>query len=157
MESTGSIENTAGNGTVRIRAHHDVVKRLGAWTTARRFDVRASQGLVVLDLLLPRLEPGDVELLLDVDHSVVKLIVPDGAVIDHGELRRIGRGRVKDWTGVPAADGRVIRLLGEMRRSEVRIHRGGVGVASLVLSGAGGEVRRAHEDGRLLAASGADR
>ena len=35
-----------------------VVKRLGDWTTARRFDVRASRGLVVLDLLLPRSSPA---------------------------------------------------------------------------------------------------
>jgi hypothetical protein len=46
---TTSTASTAEDATVRIRAHHGVVKRLGAWTTARRFDVRASQGLVVLD------------------------------------------------------------------------------------------------------------
>ena len=47
---------------VRIRAHNRVVKNLGDWTTARRFDVRASRGLVVLDLLLPEIEPGEIEI-----------------------------------------------------------------------------------------------
>ena len=64
---------------VRVRAHGRSVRHLGDWTTARRFDVRASRSSVVLDLLLPELEPGDIELELDPDHSMVKLLVPDGA------------------------------------------------------------------------------
>ena len=36
----------------------------------------------MVDLLLPRLEPGDIEIDLDIDHSTVKLLVPDGAYID---------------------------------------------------------------------------
>jgi hypothetical protein len=135
---------------VRIRAHHDSVKKLGDWTTGHRFDVRASASLVVLDLLLPRMDDADIEVCLDVDHSVVKLLVPDGTIIDHDDLRRVGRGRVKDWTGIAAAGGRRIRLVGEMRRSEVRVHRGGVAIVSLLASRTGiHEVRQAHRDGRL--------
>src|SRR5215213_4161517 len=77
--------------TVQIRAHHRVVKNVGNWTTARRFDVRASHGVAVLDLLLPQLESGDVEVALDIDHATVKLLVPDGTVIDD-DVRRVGRG-----------------------------------------------------------------
>jgi hypothetical protein len=43
--------------TIQVRAHNRSVKRLGDWTTARRFDVRASRGLVVLDLMLPAGQP----------------------------------------------------------------------------------------------------
>ena len=96
--------------TENIRAHNASVRKTGAWTTARRFDVRASRGSVVLDLLLPRIEPGDIEIQLDIDHSMVKLLVPDGANIESGDLRRIGRGRVKDWTGTGRPGGRTIRL-----------------------------------------------
>ena len=110
--------------TVHVRAHNRSVKRLGDWTTARRFDVRASRGLVVLDLMLPRIAPGVIDIALDIDHATVKLLVPDGAIIDDGDLRRVGRGRVKDWTGASAPDGRRIRLGGEMRNAEVRVHRG---------------------------------
>jgi hypothetical protein len=135
---------------VHIRAHRRSVRHLGAWTTARRFDVRASRGSVVLDLLLPELEPGDIELELDLDHSMVKLLVPDGAVIDDDDLRRVGRARVKDWTGTPAPDGRRIKLTGELRGAEVRVHRGGVAIWTLLLSRRHrAEVRRAHRDGRL--------
>lgn len=134
----------------QIRAHGRVVRQQGDWTTARHFDVRASRGVVVLDLVLPHIEAGDIEVRLDLDHAVLKLLVPDGAIIDHDELRRVGRGRVKDSTGTPAPDGRRIVLLGEMRSSEVRIHRGGVALLSLMLSRHGPRaVRQAHRDGRL--------
>jgi hypothetical protein len=135
---------------VQIRAHQRVVKQLGDWTTARRFDVRASRGIVVLDLLLPDLEPGDIEIALDIDHATVKLLVPEGAVIDDDDLRRVGRGRVKDWTGNASAGGRRIKLVGEMRNAEVRVHRGGVALLSLLASReTRRQVHEAHRAGRL--------
>jgi hypothetical protein len=118
----------------RIRAHHARVKRLGHWTTARRLDVRSARGSVVLDLRSPRIEAGDIEIRLDIDHATVKLLVPDGAIIDDDDARRVGRGRVKDWTGTGAPGGRRIRLLGEMRNAEVRVHRGGVAILSAMVS-----------------------
>jgi hypothetical protein len=136
--------------TVPIRAHQRVVKNLGDWTTARRFDVRASRGIVVLDLLLPALEPGEIEIALDIDHTTVKLLVPDGAVIDDDELRRVGRSPIKDRTGTASPDGRRIKLVGEMRNAEVRVHRGGVALLSLLTSGkTRRQVREAHRAGRL--------
>jgi hypothetical protein len=135
---------------VRISAHHEVVKKLGCWTTERRLEVRASGGLVVLDLLLPRLQPGTVELGLDLDHATVKLLVPDGAVIDSDDLRRVGRGRIKDWTGSESPGGQLFRLVGEIRSSEVRIHRGGVALVQLMLDPRSrSDVRQAQREGRL--------
>src|SRR5437764_5919513 len=125
---------TTDTGIEKIRAHGTCEKRLGRWTSARRFDVMASRASVVLDLLLPEIPAGDIEVALDIDHSTVKLLVPDGANIDHGDLRRIGRGRVKDWTGAGRPDGRTIRLVGEMRHGEVRVHRRGVAILSLLVS-----------------------
>jgi hypothetical protein len=137
--------------TEEVRAHHRVVKKLGPWTTARRFDVRASRSLVVLDLLLPAIEPGDIGIHLDIDHATVKLLVPDGATIVDDDLRRVGRGRVKDWTGTSALGGRRIHLLGEMRHAEIRVHRGGVAILNVMGSSRRiGDVRRAANDGRLV-------
>jgi hypothetical protein len=134
----------------QVRAHHRSIRRLGAWTTARHFDIRASRGSVVLDLLLPELEPGEITLEFDIDHSTVILLVPDGTNVDDDELRRIGRGRVKDWTGTGSPGGRTLRLAGEIRNAEVRIHRGGIAILRLLLSRSSrAEVRRAHKQGRI--------
>jgi len=140
--------------TVHVRAHGRSVKRLGDWTTARRFDVRASRGLVVLDLMLPRIAPGVIDIALDIDHATVKVLVPDGAIIDDSDLRRVGRGRVKDWTGNRTPDGRRIRLAGEMRNAEVRVHRGGVAILSLLGSRRSrNQLRKAHRERRLSPAA----
>ena len=116
----------------------------------RRLDVAASRGSVVLDLLLPRIEPGEIDIHLDIDHAMVKLLVPDDANIDHDDLRRIGRGRVKDWTGAGTPDGRRIKLRGELRDAEIRVHRGGIAILSLLLSRTSrNAVRQARRDGHL--------
>ena len=134
----------------QIRAHHRSIRRLGAWTTAPRFDIRASRGSVLLDLLLPDLEPGEITVELGIDHSTVTLLVADGTNVVDDELRRVGRGRVKDWTGVGSPDGPTLRLTGEMRNAEVRIHRGGIAILRLLLSrGPRSEVRRARKRGRI--------
>jgi len=125
---------TLADPATPIRAHGRVVKQLGNWTSARRFDVRASRGAVVLDLRSPQIPAGDIEVILDIDHAMVKLLVPDGAVIEDGDTRRIGRCRVKDWTGVSAVGGRRVVLSGEMRNAEVRVHRGGVAILSAMCS-----------------------
>src|SRR5689334_13537580 len=136
--------------TENIRAHNDSIRRTGPWTTARRFDVRASSSSVVLDLLLPEIEDGEVEIAVDLNRSTLKLLVPDGAIVDADDLRRVGRGRVKNWTGTAAPDGRRIRIAGEMRDSEVRISRGGVAILQTMLSREGRrQVREAHRRGRL--------
>jgi len=146
-ESAGGL----AAATEAVRAHHRVVKKLVPWTTARHFDVRASRSLVVLDLLLPAIEPGDIGIHLDIDHATVKLLVADGATIVDDDLRRVGRGRVKDWTGTGTPGGRRIHLLGEMRHAEVRVHRGGVAILNLMSSPRHvRDVRRAANNGRLV-------
>jgi hypothetical protein len=140
----------AGGETVRIRAHNQSVRRLGHWTAARRFDVRASRSSVVLELRSPRIEPGDIEISLDVDHSMVKLLVPDGASVDHDDVRRIGRCGFVDWSGGPAAGGRLVRVVGEMRSSELRINRGGIAIMSAMLTGEYlADLRRAFRENRV--------
>ena len=130
-----ALTDSTVQDAVRIRAHGDSVRRLGHWTAARRFDVRASRSSVILDLRSPRIEPGDIEIGLDVDHAMVKLLVPEDAVIDTGDVRRVGRCGFVDWGGSLEPDGRVIRIGGEMRRSELRINRGGVAIVSAMLTG----------------------
>ncbi|MFI0453358.1 hypothetical protein [Actinomadura sp. 6N118] len=117
----------------RVQADYRTVKRLGHWTTARHIEVRAHRGGVVLDLRSPQITEGDIEIRLDLDHAWVKVLVDDDTDIDSWDLRFIRRGRVKDWTGENGS-GRRVRLVGEIRSAEVRVHRGGVATLSALFS-----------------------
>jgi hypothetical protein len=119
---------------VPIRAHKHSVRKLGHWTTSRRFDVRASRATVLLDLRSRGIPAGDIEIRLDVDHAMVKLLVPEGATVDHDDVRRIGRCGEVDWGGTPAPGGRRIRVNGEMRSSELRVNRGGIAIVAAMLT-----------------------
>ena len=135
---------------VQVRAHSSGVRKLGNWTTARRFNVGASSGSVILDLRSPHIEPGEIEIQLDVDHSMVKLLVPEDSSVDHGDLRRVGRCGFVDWGGCGAEDGRVIRITGELRGSELRVNRGGIAIVSAVFTGEYlGDLRRVIAENRI--------
>ena len=77
---TSQLTQAAPGTAVRIPANYTTAKRLGNWTTERRFQVRAHRGSVVLDLRSPQIAGGDIEIDADPDHAMVKLLVPDGAV-----------------------------------------------------------------------------
>ena len=138
----------------RIHADHAVAKRLGNWTRARRFEVRARSGLVVLDLRSPDL-PDEVEVRVELQRGTVKLLVSDDAEVEHWDLRWTARGRVKD-AAAAAAPGRTersagtrrIRLTGVSTDSEVRVQRGGVAILTAMCSREYlQDLRRAHQSG----------
>lgn len=120
--------------TVRIAANNSVTKRLGNWNNARRFQVRAHRGQAVLDLRSPMIEDGDIDLDVDLDHAVLKLLVADDVIVDDWNLRRIGRGRLKDSAAPNASGGRRVLLTGQMQHGEIRVRRGGVAILSAMFS-----------------------
>jgi hypothetical protein len=137
MSHNVAISPEAGRGLqdpLPIRAHRRSIRHLGRWTTARRFDVRASRGSVTLELRSPHIEAGDIEIHLDIDHAMVKLLVPEGAILDHYDVRRVGRCGFVDWSGTPAPAGRRIRITGEMRSAELRVNRGGIAIVSAMMT-----------------------
>jgi len=138
----------------RVHADHAVAKRLGNWTRAGRFEVRARSGLVVLDLRSPDL-PDAVELHVELQRATVKLLVPDDAQVEHWDLHWTARGRVKDAAAAAApapsahpAGTRRIRLTGVSTDSEVRVQRGGVAILTAMCSREYlQDLRRAHQTG----------
>jgi hypothetical protein len=120
---------------VRIHADHAAEKRLGHWTTARAFEVKARRGTVVIDLRSPQIPHGDIELDLSLDRATVKLLVAEDAVIDHWELAWAGRGQVKQtFHAGGTGTGRRIRLTGQVRNGEVRVQSGGIARLSAMCS-----------------------
>ena len=148
---------TLDRETVRIHADHASVKRLGHWTTADHVEVHARSGSAVIDLRSPQLPEGDVTIDLDLDRAMVKLLVPDDAVVEYWDVRWTGRGKVKDGAGPRNGAGsgntggaRRIRLTGSVRGGEVRVHRGGVAILSAMCSREYlAELRRAHRTNTL--------
>ncbi|APB01380.1 hypothetical protein [Nocardia seriolae] len=129
------MNTTEATDTVKIHTDHATEKHLGDWTHASSFEVKARYGSVVIDLRSPWIE-GEQEIVVhaDLDHAMVKLLVPEDAVIDYSELEWTGRGKVKDTSRPQHAAGRVIRLTGSSAKSEFRIHRGGIAVLSALFS-----------------------
>ncbi len=142
-----NTQNTAS--PAQIHADHSSQKRLGAWTSARVFQIRARRGQVVIDLRSPRIPDGDIEIDLDLDHATVKLLVAEDAVIDSWDLAWTGRGKVKQtYHHNPAGAGRRIRLTGHARHGEVRVHSGGIARLSAMCSREYlADARRAHIQG----------
>ncbi|MEU9020789.1 hypothetical protein [Actinomadura sp. NPDC048394] len=133
-DDTTAADTTADRTAAeRVHAYYGAVKKLGHWTDARRFEVRARRASAVLDLRSPHIPDGDIEIEVGIDHSMVKLLVPQDAEIDHWDLRYTGRGRVKDWTGENGG-GRRIRITGEIKHGEMRVHRGGVATLSALFT-----------------------
>jgi hypothetical protein len=133
---------------VHVQAHYSTNRKLGHWTTGRRFAVQAMRGQVVLDLRSPEIPPGDLEVELTADHSMLKLLVPDDALVDHWDLELVGRGRIKDGPFEPTPEGRRIRLTGRLRHGEIRIRRGGVAVlVAMFTPEYAQDVLRAHREG----------
>lgn len=127
--------DTNADTVERVRADYQQVRRLGDWTTARSFAVRARRGHVVLDLRSPRIPDGDLDITVDLDHTMLKLLLPADAVIDDEELRWLGRGRIKDHQArEDVAPLRVVRINGEIRHGEIRVNREGVAILSAMFT-----------------------
>ena len=135
---------------VRVAANYTVTKRLGNWTAADRFQVRSHRGHAVLDLRSPDIQADEISVNIDLDHAMLKLLVPDDAVIEDWDLQQAGRGRVKDAEGGRATGGRRVVLTGQMRHGEIRVHRGGIAMLSAMFSREYlADLRRAHREGGL--------
>ena len=128
-----SAMTTEAGTAKRLHADHGVTKRLGRWTHASQFDVRARSGVLVLDLRSPEIE-GDVEIRLDLHRSTVKLLLAEDDQVDQWNLGWTGRGQVKDDQRTAGAAGRRIRLAGNASHSEIRVHRGGIAILSAMVS-----------------------
>jgi hypothetical protein len=137
MNSTTTSPAATAPAGERLHVDHGVTKRLGRWTSASQFDVRARSGVLVLDLRSPDVT-GDIEVRLDLHRSTVKLLLAEGDQVDHWGLGWSGRGRVKDDprpAGPGAGNGRRrVRLSGHAENSEVRVHRGGMAALSAMFS-----------------------
>ena len=136
------------DATVQIPANNAIVKKLGHWTSERRFEVRAHRGVAVLDLRSPAIPAGDIEINVDLFRSTLKVLVADDAVVDDWDLHRVSRAKVSDWEPPQGPAGRRIVLTGQLRSSDIRVRRGGIAMLAAMFSKEGlADLRRAHKQG----------
>jgi hypothetical protein len=150
ISTTATTATTATDRTPdQIHVDHGSQKRLGNWTAARAFEVRSRYGQVVIDLRSPQIPDGEIEVALDLDHSTIKLLVAEDAVIDQWDLAWTGRGKVKQtYHRNPAGTGCRIRLTGHVRHGGVRVASGGIARLSAMASREYlADARRAHAEG----------
>ena len=133
MNNTMTAQPATAREVERLHVDHAVAKRLGRWTSASQFDARVRYGVLVLDLRSPDVQ-GDVEIRLDLQRSVLKLLLAEGDQVDHWDLGWTGRGQVKDDQRPASPGGRRIRLAGHADTSEIRVHRGGMAALSAMFS-----------------------
>lgn len=146
--STTTSSTTTAAAPVQVQAFYTSEKHLGHWTTARTFQVRARRGSIVIDLRSPQIPDGDIDINLDLDHAMVKLLVPHDAVIDQWDLTWLGRGKVKQTFHENTGTGRTIHLTGQIKHGEVRVHSGGIATLSAMATKEYmQDARRAHRDG----------
>ena len=144
------IDTNTATEVAHVQAHYTTNRKLGHWTTARKIEVRAMRGHVVLDLRSPQIAAGDIEIELLAERSNVKLLVPEDAIIDAWDLTMIGHAKIKDRRFQETPESRRIKLTGELRRGEIRVHRGGVAtLVAMFTREYADDVRRAHREGTV--------
>lgn len=108
-----------------VAARFSKLIRSGRWVAGRRTRLIARFGALIVNLTDAVLPGREITLEVDAVFGKLIIVVPEGAhVIDEGGAlfaKRVVYGREK----TDAADGPVIRLVGDARFSKVAVHRGG--------------------------------
>jgi hypothetical protein len=101
-------------------AHGKVVKN-GPWQVPQRLNVSARHSTVVLDFNDAVFSgPREVEVMLDVRHSNVRLVLPEGSVVDDAlTVRRHSNVTVRGYE-VAGPGGVVLRLTGASHHANIR-------------------------------------
>ena len=107
-----------------VAAHFSKLIRSGRWVAGRHTRLTARFGALIVNLTDAVLPGREITLEIDAFCGKLIIVVPEGAhVIDEGGAlfaKRAVYGRDKSG----AADGPVIRLVGDARFSKVAVHRG---------------------------------
>ena len=115
-----------------IRADHEIIKRLGDWSGAGAFAVRARRASVVVDLRSARL-PEQLSVDVRLVGAGLTLLVADATPVDAFAIVWSGKGRVKDPArteqggralGIDVALAAVV-VTGQASSSAIRVLRGG--------------------------------
>ena len=107
-----------------ITVSHSTASKFGPWLVPHQLVVNARHGSVVLDFTDAVFESGrEVEIELDARHSSIRLILPEGSVVDEDVLDRRHSAVSSRHFGPAGPESVRIRLTGAMHHSAVRVRR----------------------------------
>ncbi|WP_070013756.1 DUF1707 SHOCT-like domain-containing protein [Streptomyces abyssalis] len=118
------IASPAPQQELVLRAHGSTVRREGRWPVPRRIDVEAKHGAVRLDMTEAVVLAGEVAVEVDLQHSSVRVLVPEGTeVVDDGLVLKWGSVKYgsDDREGAPQRARFRVRLSGEGSHSSVAV------------------------------------
>jgi hypothetical protein len=125
VTGTGSLPaNRPVRESLRLSVSHGHADRIGLWEVPARMELELQHSNSTLDFRTAPVPAEGVTVYLAARHSSVRLLVPEHARVEHDEVQcrhsainDRGAGRVTSW------DGPVIRLVGDINHSTVRIKR----------------------------------
>ena len=118
--------NRPARDSLRLSVRHGHADRVGLWEVPARIELELHHSNSTLDFRTAPVPAEGVTVYLEARHSSVRLLVPDHARVEHDEVQARhsaihdrGARLVSTW------DGPVIRLVGDVHHSSVRIRRPG--------------------------------
>ena len=107
-----------------ITVSHGKAEKYGAWLVPHKLVITSRHGVVVLDFTDAVFSgPRSVEIELDIRHSAIRLISPEGTVIDEDVLDRRHSSVSYRHLGASGPESVRIRLTGRMDHSSVGARR----------------------------------
>ncbi|MFC6704606.1 FAD-dependent monooxygenase [Flexivirga alba] len=115
----------ADRSETNVQVSREALRRLGSWSTTRRYTVQGDNARIVLDLRDSCRRFTEVTVMVDLAKTALILLVDEGTEVDDA-IHWTGRGKLKDRWGHDTAQSGTVTVSGDARGSEVRIHRGGM-------------------------------
>jgi Domain of unknown function (DUF1707) len=130
---TSDLPQTPGSGSgparpvresLRLSVSHGQVDRLGLWEVPAKVELELQHSSSTLDFRTAPIPAEGVTVYLDARHSSVRLLVPELARVEHDEVQS-RHSAVNDRGArlVTSWDGPVIRIVGDLAHSSLRIKR----------------------------------
>jgi hypothetical protein len=107
-----------------VTVAHGKAEKYGPWLVPQKLFITARHGVVILDFTDAVFSGArEIEIELDVRHSAIRLISPEGTIIDEDVLDRRHSNVRRRHLGAPGPESVRIRLTGRMAHSSVGARR----------------------------------
>lgn len=123
-QQAGVVRRTEAEASQNITISHGNTAKRGAWLVPRQLNVTVRHGTVLLDFTEAVFGGArEVEVVLDVRHANLRLLVPAGTVLDTSGLATRHANLGQPGLGAAAPDAIRLTLSGQAEHTNVRVRR----------------------------------